>query len=125
MSDLQKVKIEDLKVGDIIFYPRYITYVWGVHFKYPKWYKGVVARITPKKTKMVTENGMEFTDKDSLYLPSEECVRQDTIARKYDKLMHDVYTINDKKFDLARMSDEKIEAISDKMNEIMQILEKE
>lgn len=73
---LERVHIEDLKVGDKILIAYESRPTWKC-FRYPKFSKvEVVARITPKKTKLVTESGAECDRHTPLYLPTEEALRQ-------------------------------------------------
>ena len=60
----QPLNWDDAKVGDVICYPRYIQYGWSIYYRFPIYVTTHIARITPKRTKIICGDGHEISKKD-------------------------------------------------------------
>lgn len=69
IAELPKpLNYDDVKVGDTVCYKVYVTYGWNFHYRHPKFIVTKVARITPKRTKIICEDGTELIrDKQNIY----------------------------------------------------------
>ena len=61
----KKYKIDGLNVGDIVYVP--INKMRGFSYLGTLYYQRTVARITPKKTKMVDSDGREYDRRATFY----------------------------------------------------------
>lgn len=95
MSELTKVDIDTLKVGDIVGYCLYPTFGWNNVFRYPIIQSKTVERITPKRTKFVLNGGVELDVRKAkqLVVLDEEAKRQSSVAKTFKKLQHILFEI--------------------------------
>lgn len=122
MSNLERVKIEDLNVGDVVCIAREVHHNWTI-FRHHKYQEGVVERITPKKTKAVVKGYGDCDRYTPIYRPSEETKRLTDIANKFIYLCNSVYRLRNE-VRLTYLSDEEIVELASKFKEINDILEK-
>lgn len=76
---IEKVNKDNLKVGDTIYVAKPYEIDWGITFRYPFYQEETITRITPKRTKFVT-NKAEYDKCAAFYAYSEEMERQQRIA---------------------------------------------
>ena len=75
LLDELKIEQDDLKVGDVVYTSHHPNIGVWVSFRYSKMRKEVIQRITPKRTKIVTDYG-EYTNRDHFYKMTDELQRQ-------------------------------------------------
>ncbi len=122
---LERLSIEDLKVGDMICIPYTVRGGWTT-FRYPSYKETMVKRITPKKTKLVTSENIELDRYSSIYRPNEETRRRTKVAKAFDCVYHSGYARNNNKpIDVHNLGDETLIKLSVKLKEISAILESE
>lgn len=97
MSELTKVDIDTLKVGDKVGYCIYPTFGWRSIFRYPIVSPKTVERITPKRTKFVLNGGVELDVREAkqLVVLNEEAQRQSSVAKTFSDLQHILYKIDE------------------------------
>lgn len=97
MSELTKVDIDTLKVGDNVGYCRYPTFGWRSVFRYPIISPKTVERITPKRTKFVLNGGIELDVREAkqLVVLNEEAQRQSSVAKTFSDLQRILYNIDE------------------------------
>ena len=95
INTLTPIPIEDLKVGDTVCHPFYPQYGWSSCYKYPIFYNFTIQRITPKRTKIITNHG-EYTNKDEFYHPCDVTQFSTKIAKafEYCKTNGDIVDLN-------------------------------
>lgn len=71
LLDELKIEQDDLKVGDVVYTSHHPNIGVWVSFRYSKMRKEVIQRITPKRTKIVTDYG-EYTNHDHFYKMTDE-----------------------------------------------------
>ena len=71
LLDELKIEQDDLKVGDVVYTSHHPNIGVWVSFRYSKMRKEVIQRITPKRTKIVTDYG-EYTNRDHFYKMTDE-----------------------------------------------------
>ena len=124
MSDLKRVSIEELKVGDIICVPFDMRLHGFKDFRYPIYKETVVEKITPKKTKLVVQEWGEISKTVQRYLPNEETTRRTVVAEAYNDIC---YLINklDRKVDFKSLKDDTLVEVARKIREAMTLIEEE
>lgn len=88
------IDVNSLQKGDIVYFAKPVTFDWKSKFRYPILEKKTILRVTPKKTKIVMDDLMEFTHKEfsTLFInPTTEDLKHSDIARMFE-------TINSIKF---------------------------
>lgn len=86
------LNIEELKVGDVVGYKRFIRIGWSKNFRYPVVEKCTVTRITPKRTKIDltssagTTTTVEKSDFSNLCELTEQTVKESEIAKLYEDI---------------------------------------
>lgn len=114
---LERVEIEDLNVGDKVCVAYETRWGWS-RFRYPTFIKATVKRITPKKTKMVTDVCGDCDRHTPIYRPNEETTRQTTVALAYKKILDIVYLLNNSnEVSIKNLKDETILKLCDLMKE--------
>ena len=84
------LNIEELKVGDVVGYKRFIRIGWSKNFRYPVVEKYTVTRITPKRTKIDltlsagTTMTVEKTNFSNLCELTEQTLKESEIAKLYE-----------------------------------------
>ena len=123
MSKLERVYIEDLKVGDEVCVAFEVRHGWNRPFRYPLFKKTVVERITPKKTKLVTRDFGDCDKYRQLFRPNEETQRQSIIAGAYNYIANSLYTLSTHT-EIRTLSDEEMLVVANKFKEIREITDK-
>ena len=97
MSDLTKVNIDELKVGDVVGFCNYPSFGWRSVFRYPIIMPKTVERITPKRTKFVLSGGIELDVRETkqLVVLNEEAKRQSDVAKIFKDLQHILYEFSE------------------------------
>lgn len=110
MSELTKVDIDTLKVGDRVGYCTYPTFGWRSVFRYPIVSPKTVERITPKRTKFVLNGGIELDVREAkqLVMLNKEAQRQSSVAKTFSDLQHILYKIDESGRNGAQIIERKI-----------------
>lgn len=121
---LERVEIKDLDVGDKILVPFDTRWGWS-NFRYHTYKEATVTRITPKKTKVIT-NLCECDKYKALYKPCEELIRQTEVAESYMRIMNTIYYFMDgDKVSIKNLKDDTLLKLSDLMKEARRIVEED
>ena len=113
---------DDVKVGDTICYKIYVTYGWNTCYRHPKFIETKIARITPKKTKIVCEDGHELNrNQDKIYPVTEATALSTSLATmfKFCHLNNDIL----KDEVLAKLSQNDLRNVYHHLLSIKKILE--
>lgn len=110
MSELTKVDIDTLRVGDKVGYCIYPTFGWRSIFRYPIVSPKTIERITPKRTKFVLNGGIELDVREAkqLVVLNEEAQRQSSVAKTFSDLQHILYKIDESSRNGAQIIERKI-----------------
>ena len=92
LLDELKIEQDDLKVGDVVYTSHHPNIGVWVSFRYSKMRKEVIQRITPKRTKIVTDYG-EYTNRDHFYKMTDELKKQSEIAEAAENICDDLAKI--------------------------------
>ena len=124
MTEPERLKLEDLEVGMEVCVPFRISVGWSCDYRYSKYVKCKVLRVTPKKTKAVLNGGLELDRHSIIYKPCEELERRTKVAQAYSRADTNIYKLNDERYKaLRRIDDEAIMKVDEKLKEIIAILE--
>ena len=93
LLDELKIEQDDLKVGDVVYTSHHPNIGVWVSFRYSKMRKEVIQRITPKRTKIVTDYG-EYTNRDHFYKMTDELKKQSEIAEAAENICDDLAKID-------------------------------
>ena len=126
LDELEKLKLEDLNVGDEVCVSYETSYGWN-RFRYPTFKEGVVTRITPKKTKaVVTLRGGGTIDCDryrGIYKCSDATRKMNELSARYKYISSNIFDL-DRNVSFNKLSDEEIMVVADKLKEIVDITSK-
>lgn len=124
LLDELKIEQDDLKVGDVVYTSHHPNIGVWVSFRYSKMRKEVIQRITPKRTKIVTDYG-EYTNRDHFYKMTDELKKQSEIAEAAENICDDFAKIDQfiKKHSYKGIRDEDMLNIKDHMNAVRKILD--
>ena len=124
LLDELKIEQDDLKVGDVVYTSHHPNIGVWVSFRYSKMRKEVIQRITPKRTKIVTDYG-EYTNRDHFYKMTDELKKQSEIAEAAENICDDLAKIDQfiKKHSYKGIRDEDMLNIKDHMNAVRKILD--
>lgn len=124
LLDELKIEQDDLKVGDVVYTSHHPNIGVWVSFRYSKMRKEVIQRITPKRTKIVTDYG-EYTNRDHFYKLTDELKKQSEIAEAAENICDDLAKIDQfiKKHSYKGIRDEDMLNIKDHMNAVRKILD--
>lgn len=115
-----RISIDELKVGDTIGIRKGTLIAWS-HFRYPITIQKVIARITPKRTKIITEDGCEYdTRRNFFYKLTEKSKHETMIARYALNISKRLRELEEAASSgkLYKLPDDKIERISKLLDEI-------
>lgn len=112
-----------MKPGDTVGVPRKVYIGWGT-FRYVKIVPMKVQRITPAKTKIVMENGVEYDRYQKFYELDEDAKNQTYVAECAERLNDALYELQGFKLQgkLFTMKDDTIVALSESMDKVMEVL---
>lgn len=121
---LKVLNKDDLKVGDIVGIWRPINCGWGTKFRHANVYQAKIVRITPKRTKIVTDQFGEHDKYETFYKYDSEAIKENKMAKEFKKIKDGVYAIEDfkSKRGLGAIKDEDLDALSEHIDAIVEIL---
>ena len=116
----------NLKVGDVVGVPTPVT-LGSRLFRYEKIVPEVIARITPKRSKVIMESGKDFSMASTFYAMDEESVNQTKVAESVERIQHALYVIDSLqrsgKF-YSTASDDDLIVIADALDRVVKKIEK-
>lgn len=117
MMMMQKPNLNDLKVGDIVY-----THKWHYCFKYDLLVSEVITRITPKRTKIVTDKD-EYTNLNiynPFIIPDEVAIQRGKVAEAFKNVMDFSNKVYKQKF--RKYSDEELLELSELIKPVMSFM---
>lgn len=123
---LKEISRDDLKVGDIVGIARAVSYGWGIGFRHRYIYPAVITKITPKRTKIVTNRFGEHDKYEIFYEYDDSAKKETELAEKFIKIKDTIYKLDQFKrvSSLNSFSDEDILKMADYAEKIMEILDR-
>lgn len=106
-KNLIRAKIEDLKPGDTVYIGHPFK-LGTVHFRYPRLVDEIVVRVTPKKTKLVTDKNDYVIANTKVYLENDECHRMRQIVGMIAASFNCLVDMNYYRHNICKLSDDQI-----------------
>lgn len=123
--ELKKIDKDTLKVGDVVCVAREVSCGWGSTFRHQLITPAKIIRITPKRTKFVTD---KFGDRDryeTFYECNFNAQKENDLAEKFVQFKESLWDIEMfRKGGLTRISDEDLPEVAEHMKAITEILKK-
>lgn len=124
MSGDKRIPPDQLMVGDVIGVREAVSVGWK-HFRHPITVPRTIKRITPKRTKIITDDGREYNvNRTWFYVIDEETKRINKVALCAAKINRSLYCLEKSRSDgtLFSASDDGIVAASSLLDEVCAIL---
>jgi hypothetical protein len=124
--ELKEIDRDSLKVGDVVGVARLYRYGFGLPYRHRKIIPTKIIKITPKRTKIVSDKFGEHDKYEKFYELNEDAAQETILAEAFETFADGIFKFgnlqrNDR---LIRISDEDVLEVSSHMKAIMEILEK-
>lgn len=123
--ELKEIDKDTLKVGDVVGVARGIQCGWH-WFRHVKIIPAKIVKITPKRTKIVSDKFGEHDKREVFYVLDRNAAQETILAETYETFRNGIYELEELKRQgrLEVISDEDILEASKHMEAIMEITEK-
>lgn len=123
---LKEIDKDTLKVGDVVGIARPVGTGWYSQFRHLKIYQATITRITPKRTKIETDQFGEHDKNEIFYKYDENAEKENELAIMFEQFKDGRYAFEDfcRKYGLDSIGDEDLMEAADHMKAMMKILEK-
>lgn len=123
--ELKEIDRDSLKVGDVVGVARKIKCGWH-WFRHDKIIPAKIVKITPKRTKIVTDKFGEHDKYEKFYELNEDAAQEAILAEAFKTLQDGIYELGELRRNdrIKNISDEDILEASKLMKAIMEIMEK-
>lgn len=113
MSDekLIPVDIDSLKPGDTVYIAKAMKF-GTTPFRYPRLVDETVIRVTPKKTKLITDKGDYIVSQTKIYQDNPECHRQRAITGAVIACLNCIGDMSYYRYNIRKLSDEQISQLA-------------
>ena len=124
--ELKEIDKDTLKVGDVVGIARPVRTGWYSQFRHLKICQATITRITPKRTKIETDQFGEHDKNEIFYKYDENAEKENELAIMFEKFKDGRYALEDfdRKYGLDSIDDEDLMEVADHMKAMMKILEK-
>lgn len=123
--ELKEIDKDTLKVGDVVGVMRTIEVGWMCRFRHALITPAKIIRITPKRTKFVTDKFGDHDRHETFYECNFNAEKENELAEKFVQLKESLWDIEIfRKGGLARISDEDLPEVAEHMKAITEILKK-
>lgn len=124
--ELKKIDKDALKVGDWVGVARVVSCGWGSTFRHQLITPAKITRITPKRTKIETDQFGEHDKNEIFYEYDENAEKENELAIMFEQFKDGRYALEDfdRKYGLDSIDDEDIQNMAYHMKAITEILQK-
>lgn len=123
--ELKKIDKDTLKVGDVVGVMRTVQAGWRCDFRHALIAPAKIIRITPKRTKFVTDKFGVHDRYETFYECNFNAEKENELAEKFVQLKETLWDIETfRKGGLTRISDEDLPEVAEHMKAITEILKK-
>lgn len=123
--ELKEIDKDTLEVGDVVGVARKIETGYGSIFRHCRIIPAVITRITPKRTKIETDQFGTHGKNEIFYVYDYDAKREDDLADGFCEIRDGVYELYEfKRKGLDRISDEDLPEVAEHMKAITEILKK-
>ena len=125
-SELKEIDKDTLKVGDVVGIAREVSYGWKSSFRHQLITPAKITRITPKRTKIETDQFGEHDKNEIFYEYDENAEKENELAIMFKQFRDGRYAFEDfnRKYGLDSIGDEDLMEAADHMKAITEILQK-
>lgn len=122
--ELKKIDKDALKVGDVVGVARPVRTGWYSQFRHLRIYQTTITRITPKRTKIETDQFGEHDKNEIFYEYDENAEKENELAIMFEQFKDGRYALEDfdRKYGLDSIDDEDIQNMAYHMKAITEIL---
>lgn len=123
--ELKEIDKDTLKVGDVVGVMRTVQAGWRCSFRHSLITPAKITRITPKRTKFVTDKFGDHDKYETFYECNFNAEKENNLAEKFVQFKESLWDIEIfRKGGLTRISDEDLPEVAEHMKAITEILEK-
>lgn len=124
--ELKKIDKDTLKVGDVVGVARKVSCGWKSSFRHQLITSAKITRITPKRTKIETDQFGEHDKNEIFYEYDENAEKENELAIMFKQFKDRRHAFEDfdRKYGLGSIKDEDIQNMAYHMKAIMEIIEK-
>ena len=123
--ELKEIDKDTLKVGDVVGVRRSVQSGWRCNFRHARIIPTKIIRITPKRTKFVTDKFGDCDKYETFYEWDDNAKKENELAEKFVQFKESLWDIEIfRKGGLTRISDEDLPEVAEHMKAITEILEK-
>lgn len=123
--ELKEIDKDTLKVGDVVGVMRTVQAGWRCSFRHSLITPAKIIRITPKRTKFVTDKFGDHDRYETFYECNFNAKKENDLAEKFVLFKESLWDIEIfRKGGLTRISDEDLPEVAEHMKAITEILEK-
>lgn len=124
--ELKEINKDTLKVGDVVGVARPVRTGWYSQFRHLKICQATITRITPKRTKIETDQFGEHDKNEIFYEYDENAEKENELAIMFEQFKYGRYALEDfdRKYGLDSIDDEDLMEAADHMKAITEILQK-
>lgn len=124
--ELKKIDKDTLKVGDVVGVARKVSCGWKSSFRHQLITSAKITRITPKRTKIETDQFGEHDKNEIFYEYDENAEKENELAIMFKQFKdgRSAFEDFDRKYGLGSIKDEDIQNMAYHMKAIMEIIEK-
>ena len=123
--ELKEIDKDKLKVGDVVGVRRSVQAGWGCNFRHALIIPAKIIRITPKRTKFVTDKFGDHDRHEIFYEWNFNAKKENELAEEFHQISDGIYDLFEfKRRGLSRISDEDLPEVAEHMKAITEILEK-
>lgn len=123
--ELKEIDKDTLKVGDVVGVMRTVQAGWRCDFRHALITPAKIIRITPKRTKFVTDKFGVHDRYETFYECNFNAEKENELAEKFVQLKESLWDIEIfRKGGLTRISDEDLPEVAEHMKAITEILKK-
>ena len=124
--ELKKIDKDTLKVGDVVGVMRPVRTGWYSQFRHLRIYQAIITRITPKRTKIETDQFGEHDKNEIFYEYDENAKKENELAIMFKQFKDGrrAFEDFDRKYGLSSIKDEDIQNMAYHMKAITEILQK-
>lgn len=124
--ELKEIDKDTLKVGDTVGIGRPVRTGWYSQFRHMEITPAKITRITPKRTKIETDQFGEHDKNEIFYEYDENAEKENELAIMFKQIKDGRYEIEDfdRKYGLDSISDGDLMEVAEHMETMMEILEK-
>ena len=124
--ELKKIDKDTLKVGDVVGVAREVSIGWKSSFRHQLITPAKITRITPKRTKIETDQFGEHDKNEIFYEYDENAEKENELAIMFKQIKdrRRAFEDFDRKYGLGSIKDEDIQNMAYHMKAITEILKK-